>query len=197
MCLGRHGQLLSLILVTFHMFDSLICLSSAFNFHYLKIKFGCPSCTDKTVFTCPILMEPSGPLLCFLTRVGLSAFVVFCFEELWIERRIREGSTHLLVVCLKISMSLFFWCLSLCLLLSVSLSLCCHLSFRMKGLEIVQSFTVFSSLKWHLLKCTIGVCFAISHARTRRSPLHLWIINILGCSMCSYKKPAQTECQIE
>ncbi len=161
MCLGRHGQLLSLILVTFHMFDSVFNHIFLFVYSMLWI-----SIIWKSSLAAPLVLiklrtvhlpnpdgafRPQRPLLCLLARVGLSAFVVFCFEELGIERHNREGLTHLLVVCLKISMSLFFWCLSLCLLLSVSLSLCCHLSFRMKGLGIVQRFTVFSSLKWHLL----------------------------------------------
>lgn len=90
MHLGRHGQLPSLILVTFHMFDSdfnhifSICLSNALNFHYLKIKFGCPTCTDKTVYCSPAqscwsLQAPETPAM----LLGQGWFENICCVLFW------------------------------------------------------------------------------------------------------------------
>lgn len=90
MHLGRHGQLPSLILVTFHMFDSdfnhifSICLSNALNFHYLKIKFGCPTCTDKTVYCSPAqscwsLQAPETPAM----LLGQGWFEYICCVLFW------------------------------------------------------------------------------------------------------------------
>lgn len=167
MYLGRHGQLASLILVTFHVFDSVFNPIFLFVYPVLWIFiiwtsfFGWHTCTvclwlNCVPFTLLILMKPSGPRgLCHSSWPGLVwvHLLCFCFGEQGAgDRKIQQGRFDSSSCGLFENQCVtFFWCLSLCLSLSVSLSLCCHLSFRMKGLGIVQRFTVFSSLKWHLL----------------------------------------------
>lgn len=92
MCLGRHGQLASLILLTFHMFDSVF--NPIFLFVYPMLwmfiiwssSFGWHACTVCLIILCTIHLVDSDeafrsqrPLPFFLARVGLSAFVVFLF----------------------------------------------------------------------------------------------------------------------